>query len=372
MRIKNILHLYAGRETPYPDNFVGVGANLCWLGYDAVSVDIRQLTVDDYENICRRFAPDMVLCLLRNGADLRRAVELHRRPCSVPLVSWYQEDPNGVFRDNTIPVSASFDFWFSIDRHMIPFYQTRAYFLPPCFDSFYYYERHLLRSADVAYVGQLGHRRSEAMLLPYMRVLANHRGILCLERQISVGEGVATGAWDKVASRVPFRLGRRAKRVAELLGMGPRPSGVIKAGQWFRPRDEYEKALVNSRCKIAIGLSRVWGDWEEPLRAQLPKYQLDCTGFFYQPKGRSFEAVGGGAMLLNDYYPELEEMFDIGKEIISFEFGNLEDFSGKLGWYIKHDSEREGIAAAGYARARKEHSLANRLRQMIRIVEKQI
>lgn len=368
MDIKNILHLYEGRETPYPDNFAGIGATLRYLGYDVVSVDIRQLKIEDYESIGRRFAPDMALCVSRKGAELRRAVELHRRRSSAPLVAWYLEDPNGVFRDNTVCLSSSFDFWFTIDKKMIPFYKTRTYFLPLFFDHFYYYERYLVRSCDVVYIGQLGHSRSSAMLTPYLQVITGQGGVLCTERPIGSSDIRAARGWRKAISACPSKW----RRIAAMLGFWVEPASVFGEGSWFEPRDEHEKALVNSKCKIAIGLSRVWGYWEEPLRQLLPSYPLDASGFFYQPKGRSFEAVGAGAMLLNDYYPELEEMFDIGKEIVSFEFGDLEDFSGKLAWYIKHDSERERIAAAGYARARKEHSLANRLRQMIRTVEKEI
>jgi len=368
MKFHRILHIYEGRVTPYPDNFAGIPRNLRYMGYDVVALDIKHITIKDYCHVFSRFAPDVVLCFLRDGASCRKVANLHEQYSSVPLVNWYTEDPNYIVRDDVLSLSSSFHFWFTINNKMVPFYKGRAYFLPPGFDQFDYYKRHVVRDCDVAYIGQLGHSRSEAMLLPYLKVIAQHQSILCTERRIIKNAENLIRVWSKVSSIFPSELRRGIRKIGKIFSLGPQPDSVIRPNGWFRPIDEYEKALVVARSKIAVGLSRVRGSWEEKLREYLPTYPVEPGCLFYQPKGRAFEGLGGGAMVLNDYYPELEDMFDVGKEIVTFEFGNLEEFSDKLTWYIRHDQERQRIAEAGHERSMKQHTMACRLRQILNIV----
>ena len=104
----------------------------------------------------------------------------------------------------------------------------------------------------------------------------------------------------------------------------------------------------------------------------LPDYPFDKHGLFYQLKGRLFHCVGAGAMMINEYCPELEDLFDIGQEIVTVEFGDLEEFKDKLSWYISHDEQRRRIAAAGYERGRKQHTFTARIHQILDIVRKQL
>ena len=77
-------------------------------------------------------------------------------------------------------------------------------------------------------------------------------------------------------------------------------------------------------------------------------------------------------MALNEYCPELEDFFEIGKEIITFEFGEVEDMKEKLSWYLAHDNEREKIAKAGYERGRKQHTFNARINQILNIVRNEL
>ena len=114
------------------------------------------------------------------------------------------------------------------------------------------------------------------------------------------------------------------------------------------------------------------GEWETALKKLLPDYHLDRHGLFCQLKGRLFQGVGAGAMVLNEYCPELENLFEIGKEIVTFEYGDISGFRDKLSWYISHDDERKKIAQAGYERGRKQHTFAARIRQIFDIVRKKL
>ena len=133
---------------------------------------------------------------------------------------------------------------------------------------------------------------------------------------------------------------------------------------WQNPRDEKEKAFVINRSKIHFGTSRVRGYWEDNLKSLVPDYPIDEHGLYYQLKPRVFHAVGAGAMVLSDYCPELEQLFEIGKEIVTFKFGDFDELREKLKWYLSHDQERERIARAGYERGRKQHTYTARIQQI--------
>jgi hypothetical protein len=69
---------------------------------------------------------------------------------------------------------------------------------------------------------------------------------------------------------------------------------------------------------------------------------------------RDFEVPMSGGFYLVEYMEELEEFFDIGKEIVCY--NGPEDLVGKIKYYLEHDSQREKIRRAGYARALRNHT----------------
>ena len=70
--------------------------------------------------------------------------------------------------------------------------------------------------------------------------------------------------------------------------------------------------------------------------------------------------------MLTESRPELEELFDVGKNLVVFE--GAEDLQDKIRYYLPHDSERKRIAMSGYSAVR-EHTYTNRAEQIIEFVE---
>lgn len=66
-------------------------------------------------------------------------------------------------------------------------------------------------------------------------------------------------------------------------------------------------------------------------------------------KGRVFEALGSGALLLEEEGPETCCFFDSGRDYV--EFCSPEDLFIKICYYSKNDTEREKIAASGHKKA---------------------
>jgi len=189
------------------------------------------------------------------------------------------------------------------------------------------------------------------MYWPYMKEMSKYgkKAMLCTDRPMGIP-----------LMPKPVEKFLRSKKRRGFLQKLP----VWKCG-WKNPKDEQEKSTIINQSKTHFGISRLHGDWEEKFKAVFPQYPIDDHGQFYQLKSRLFQAVGAGALAINDYIPELEELFEIGKEIITFEYGNMHEMREKLNWFIKNDTEREKIANSGYQRAHKDHTFTARINQIL-------
>ncbi len=243
--------------------------------------------------------------------------------------------------------------WFTIDKRMLPFWGPTAVFLPPAFDERAFRNGHLNKRYDVSFVGQLGHSLSTQMYWPYMRELERFGkgAMVCIERPLGI---------PLLPSQLERVLRTRRFGIRRFLQKLP-----IWRCSWANPADEREKARIIGESRIHLGISRVRGFWEEGLKRSIPDYPLCDDGLFYQAKGRLFQGAGAGAMVVTDYYPELDEMFDVGNEVIAFHFGDTSELHEKLTWFLSHDTERERIAHAGFVRAHKEHTFAARIERIM-------
>lgn len=78
---------------------------------------------------------------------------------------------------------------------------------------------------------------------------------------------------------------------------------------------------------------------------------------------RSFEACGAGAFQIVDWRPGLGQLFEIGSEIEIFT--SIADLRSKIEHYLDAPHERAEIAAAGHARALRDHTYRLRLGQLL-------
>lgn len=82
-----------------------------------------------------------------------------------------------------------------------------------------------------------------------------------------------------------------------------------------------------------------------------------------QMKLRLFEVVSTGGFLLTQYTPNLEQFFDIDKEIVVF--NTVDEARDKINFYLNNDTSRTKIARAGYLRYIKEHTSKTRLNKLL-------
>ena len=81
---------------------------------------------------------------------------------------------------------------------------------------------------------------------------------------------------------------------------------------------------------------------------------------------RLYEATGVGTMLVTDWKEDLHEIFEPGKEVVTYR--SPEECAELVRYYLEHDDEREAIARAGQARTLGEHTFENRMRELMNIV----
>jgi spore maturation protein CgeB len=96
-------------------------------------------------------------------------------------------------------------------------------------------------------------------------------------------------------------------------------------------------------------------------RAQA-RSNVGSSQYLDQIKGRNFEIPGCGGFLLTGRAENLEDYYEIGKEVVCFD--DVGDLIEKVRYYLHHEDERMAIAQAGYERTLREHTYLHRFREI--------
>ncbi|GEM_PF-1227785 len=83
---------------------------------------------------------------------------------------------------------------------------------------------------------------------------------------------------------------------------------------------------------------------------------------------RIFEATGCGAFLLAEHHENLQDYFEIGREIETFR--NEQELIEKIRYYLAHPKEREAIARRGQQRCLSQYSTLKRAQELDSLVQK--
>jgi len=87
---------------------------------------------------------------------------------------------------------------------------------------------------------------------------------------------------------------------------------------------------------------------------------------FYSLKLRDFDATLSGSMYITHANPDLEQLFDVDKEIVRYQ--TPQQCAEKCAYYLAHEQEREFIAQAGLKRSLHDHTWKSRFDQMFRTI----
>lgn len=83
---------------------------------------------------------------------------------------------------------------------------------------------------------------------------------------------------------------------------------------------------------------------------------------------RLFEATGVGTLLITDWKKNLQEMFDIGKEVAAYH--TPEECVELIKYYLNNEDERNAAASAGQHRTLQQHTYYHRMQELIGIIKK--
>lgn len=85
---------------------------------------------------------------------------------------------------------------------------------------------------------------------------------------------------------------------------------------------------------------------------------------------RLYEATGAGALLVTEYKDNLNELFEIGKEVVAYR--SKEECAELINYYLEHPEEAEKIARAGQLRTLRDHIYSCRMAQTAEILERHL
>jgi spore maturation protein CgeB len=134
------------------------------------------------------------------------------------------------------------------------------------------------------------------------------------------------------------RLGEAGIRV-EAFGQGW-PAGPLSAEEMVR---------IYSQSRINLGFAGV-----------------EAHGETYCLKGRDFEIPMSGGLYLTERHPELETVYDLDREIVTYR--GFDDLVAKTRHLLDHPDEAEAIRLAGFRRARRDHTWEMRFEKVFTLM----
>jgi len=237
---------------------------------------------------------------------------------------------------------------------------------------------------DVAFVGRLYNNES------WSAVLEGAKPEIKEEVERLLSEGLCK--WDGEESL----FGRASDELIEVLA-SKLSAGVLDIYEWdkrylceslklARRKNEVERVELLEKLseKYQVVLysdgnipeemgaveKRPWVDyWKEmPKVFKLSKINLNITSRSIESgiPQRVWDIMAAGGFCLTNYQTEIEEYFEIGKDIEVYH--DLDELERKVDYYLTHEEERKRIAQSGYEKVCAEHNYSKRLQGVLESV----
>lgn len=179
-------------------------------------------------------------------------------------------------------------------------------------------------------------------------------------------------------------------RVLERVGAQPRDLATVFIGALGPTQHSRGNALLESaaeRLSLALwgrGIERSPSDSALRRAYRGEAWGLDMLKLFararialnrhidvaenYANNMRLYETTGMGALLLTDAKRNLDELFDVGQEVVVYR--SADELVRLVHYYLGHEDERAEIAAAGQARTLAEHTYADRMKELVEVLSR--
>jgi spore maturation protein CgeB len=144
------------------------------------------------------------------------------------------------------------------------------------------------------------------------------------------------------------KYGNRAEVIDKLHRAGI-PAEAFGRGWPNGPLSTEEMVQLYSKSRINLGFGGVSGH-----------------SHTYCLKGRDFEVAMSGGLYLTEYHQELETVYHLGQEIITYR--NFSELLEKIRFLLANPQKAEEIRQNGFLRARKEHTWEMRLARIFKLM----
>ncbi|VAX28799.1 CgeB family protein, partial [hydrothermal vent metagenome] len=340
---------------------------------DGGEVIVSRLIKKIYE-----FKPDFILTINHLGLDEDGVLTSLLESLEIPLASWYVDSPNLIVRsfDRNVSPYVSLFLW---DRGYIKDMEDVGFesvtYLPLATDDAVFMPEKNRRSSahyqcDVSFVGNsmVGPALESLEKIPgKLAPLVENMALLLSSTRMPFDAVLANldtkdlGLLDTMSAqeRLDFEAAIlwRATLIYRL--------SCIKALKDFHPRirgDEAWKKLLGNGYTFGLPLNYYK---ELPAFYNACKINFNATSLqmLNAVNQRVFDVPACGAFLLTDHQDTIEELFDVGKEIVTYR--SRDEIPELVGFYLRNPKEREIIARRGRERILKEHTYRHRLGTII-------
>jgi len=139
---------------------------------------------------------------------------------------------------------------------------------------------------------------------------------------------------------------------------------ILKYGKtWV---DSYSDTLMSHKKPPVFGIDML----ELFMRSKIVlNFHIGVAGD-YAGNMRMFEVTGVGSCLLTDNKKNMPELFNIDSDVVVYD--NEEDCVAKVKWLLDHEDEREKIALAGQQKTLQYHTVENRCKTIVEIMENEL
>lgn len=329
------------------------------------------------------FRPDFLLTVNHLGFDQDGVLTSFLESIEMPVASWYVDSPNLIvkeFRANVSPYTTVF-LW---DNGYIPEVEAMGFesvsYLPLATDERVFRPLHHKRKERVVStceVGFVGHSMVEPFAKRMTRVASELHPIVEELADLSIR---SRASFDAHLARID----RKARAGIESLDATARID--LEAAVLWKTTQRYRLQCIEKLLDFGL---RIHGDagWKELLDKpdmlgpvlgyydQLPLFYNLCKINFNATNlqmgtavnQRVFDVPACQAFLLTDRQEALDELFDVGKEIIAFT--DVEEIPDLADYYLRHPEARKAIAKRGRKRVLREHTYRHRLNQIVRVMK---
>jgi len=359
------------------------------LGHTVVSITGNKS--DNVETLMRKIVeiiittkPDFILTVNHLGFDEEGILSSFLESIELPVAVWYVDSPNiivqpfkGNISDNT--VLFLWDSSYRDDMASAGF--KNIFYLPLATDEKIFKPIKLSKKAYKRYhskIAFVGNSMVDAIKKKKENISDEYAGIIT-----NLSEALSK-------KRIPFNelIKQQPNNIKKQLTLlSEQDLSELEADVYWNATKKYRLNILRSISKF---YPTIYGDrgWKQllkgsfRLREEVNYYKtlpvvynatdinINATSL-QMPEGvnqRVFDVPACGGFLLTDYQKALEELFDVGKEVVVYK--DTEELPELIKYYLENDTERKKIAERAYRRVISEHTYVIRIKKIIETMKR--